>query len=81
MEEKKMYNQDWHRCEYCSYGCLNPLVNTEKDYTMLYKYPSGGDEQYVVAYAYCEEDNSWGQGHYFNDFYSALRFMFAPAEN
>lgn len=45
---------------------------------MLYQYPySGFSKQYVVAYNYCEEDNSWGQGHYFNDYISALKFMFS----
>ena len=73
----KKYNEDWHKVEYCSYGVLKPLVNEKRNYTMLYKFPYGLTEQYVVAYNYCEEDNSWGQGHYFDDFYSALEFMFS----
>lgn len=71
----KKYNEDWHKVEYCSYGVLKPLERG--NYTMLYHYPYGLTEQYVVAYNYCEEDNSWGQGHYFDDFYSALEFMFS----
>lgn len=74
----KRYNENWHRVEICSYGVLEPLVNEEKRYTMLYLFPySGFAKQYVVAYNYCEEDNSWGQGHYFDDFNSALKFMFS----
>lgn len=71
----KRYNENWHRVEICSYGVLEPLVNEEKNYTMLYH--DGFSKQYVVAYNYCEKDNSWGQGHYFNDYISALKFMFS----
>lgn len=75
--EMKRYNEDWHPVEHCSYGALSPLVNEKKNYTMLYQYPCSLLTRYVVAYNYCEEDNSWGQGYYFNDFYSALEFMFS----
>ena len=71
----KKYNEDWHKVKYCSYHVLKPLERG--NYTMLYHNPCGLTEQYVVAYNYCEEDNSWSQGHYFDDFYSALEFMFS----
>lgn len=75
----KRYNESRHKVEYSSYGVLTPIVNKDKNYTLLYN--SDGSEQYVVAYAYCEKDNSWGQGHYFDSFYSALEYMFAPQED
>lgn len=52
----KKYNEDWHKVDYCSYGVSKPLERG--NYTMLYHYPCGLTEQYVVAYNYCEEDNS-----------------------
>lgn len=73
---KKMSNESWHRVEVSTYGVLEPLVNRKKDYTLLYNVDSSSS--YVVAYHYDESDNTWGQGHYFNDFYDALEFMFAP---
>lgn len=67
-------NKNWSTVEYCSYGVLEPLVNVKKDYTLLYKadaYP-----KYCVAYAYNKQTNTWGQGHYFDNIYEALGFMF-----
>lgn len=77
MTETKKYNNDWYVVKISEYDNEVPLVNPKKDYTMLCNMHT---HNIVVAYGYDSEDNTWCQGHYFDDFYRALEFMYAPVE-
>ena len=69
----KRCNEKWGTVVCNEYGTQIPLVNRKKNYTLLV---NSDTMQFVVAYAYDSTDNTWGQGHYFNDFYKALEFMY-----
>lgn len=74
----KRANKNWNPLSYNNYGVEKPLVNRNRNYTLLYNTVTG---EYVVAYCYDSTDNTWGQGHYFHDFYKALEFMYASDED
>lgn len=65
-----MYNTNWHLLTYNCYG--EEKTFKKGNYTILW---NSTNEQYVVAYFYNPEDNTWGQGHYFDDLYDALDYM------
>lgn len=65
-----MKNQDWHRVSYDLYG--ERKYFDVGDYTILYNAKTGA---FVVAFKYDHDDGTWGQGHYFDDIYSALEFF------
>jgi hypothetical protein len=44
----------------------------EINYALIYR---GGDIPWVAAYGYDKATQSWAQGHYFNDFLSAVRYI------
>lgn len=69
-------NNDWNRVSHSEYGVEKFIVNPKKGFTLLYN-AKATVEQYCVAWKYNEEDNTWVQGHYFNDFYNALEYMFS----
>ena len=69
-----MSNSNWSVVKYDNYGVMRPLDNPAKSYTLLV---NSKTHEYVVAYVYDETTNTWGQGHYFTDFYDALAFMYA----
>lgn len=68
----------WAPLFYDNYGVARPLVNVDKKLTMLSDDVHG---KYCVAYGYDPTDNTWSQGHYFNDFYKALEYMYAPVSD
>lgn len=65
-----MTNKHWHKVSYNLYGTEKFFEHDR--YTILY---NDATESFVVAYCYNPEDNTWGQGHYFDDIYSALEFF------
>lgn len=68
-----MYNTCWYVVT-CTAGDVSfQMSNPSKDYTLLRNNTNG---QYVVAWNYNQNDNTWGQGHYFNDFDEAVLFMY-----
>lgn len=73
----KKQNNEWSVLTYNLYGTPTPIKNLAKQYTLLHSL--GG--QFCVAFRYDESDNTWGQGHYFSTFDSALEFMFKSEED
>lgn len=64
----------WKVVNYDNCGVMCPLNNPAKNYTLLV---NTNTKEYVVAYFYDPKTNTWGQGHYFSDFYDAMAFMFS----
>lgn len=72
----KRQNETWSKVTFSEYGVEKVLQNLKKGYTLLHD-ATRKFNPYVVAWSYCEEDNTWGQGHYFQTLDDALNFMFA----
>lgn len=68
--------REWHKMTYNEYGKEKVFENRKKSYTLLFN-PQVSFQPYVVAYAYDEEDGTWGQGHYFSTFDEAVVFMYS----
>ena len=63
-------------------------VNETNEYTLLVRVDTdtlsispSDPAPYIVAWRYNSEKQNWCQGHYFDDFYKALEFMYASDED